>query len=196
MLRKCNKFVIGHIEVYDIRLLHSHPPCSRTPLTAPHRILFADKDRLDGTLWGGGSQFSFIMYKHLKSVVLIVVGPLRVGNSAQVVFCRVVLLFDALCQRASSVFFKWVFLSPFIVWRTPPSARSTVPRPCRWTGPGSAGTAAPTGPDSRSRPGFATPPRWLRRRAADAARQKSSVNDLGSLCFASTRSCVRCGLDT
>lgn len=136
------------------------------------------------------------MYKHLKSVVSFVVKSLRFGNSTQVIFCRVVLLFSVqlLSARDKCLFQKWVFV-PLIVWRTPHNGSGTLRRPCRWTWRGTAGTVARTGRCSRSTPGWVSLLLLLQAVAADQL--WLSIEALRSPCVALRRwSCVLCVHDT
>lgn len=112
----CN---LTHLRYMIFDILHWHPLSHHNNLLHSHRItlrtwhcLLCKPDELislaTGELWV--VQFCFTMYKHLKSVVSFVVKSLRIGNSTQVIFCRVVLLFSVqlLSARDNCLFPKWV----------------------------------------------------------------------------------------
>lgn len=144
-----------------------------------------------GELWV--VQVCFTMYKHLKSVVSFVVKPLRIGNSTQVIFCRVVLLFSVQLLSARDNCLFQMSVVPFIFWHTLDNVPGTRWRPCRWTWQGIAGTVALTGPGIRSRQGLVL---LLQLRAVAAAHWWSSIEALRSPYVALRRSCVLCAHDT
>lgn len=190
--------------IFDI--LHWHPlpqynnlpHCHRRPLRTWHWIVKLYRLKPDelislatGELWV--VQVCFTMYKHLKSVVSFVVKALRIGNSTQVIFCRVVLLFSVQLLSARDNCLFQMSVVPFTVWHTLHNVPGTLWRPCRWTWQGIAGTVALTGPGIRSRQGSVL---LLQLGAVAAAQRWSSIEALKSPYVALRRSCVLCAHDT